>query len=298
MQTNTSSDLPGHTSTRAALVVGVDGSSASDLAVRWAAVRAADTGATLLIAHAGGDAPVSGEVVNREEGRRLARMAGRKIARQAAETARAVAPDLCTEVIAPLGDPRELLLELSEGASMVVVGTRGRGPIRSLLLGSVSTAVSAHAHCPVVVVRAGEPDGAQPRPVVAGVDGGPRTDGVLGLAFELAETEGRPLEVLHSWQAQGPVHDTRSHAWTLRERSEQERQLEELVTLHAGKHPDVRFVRHVVEEDPVTALLERATEAALVVVGAHGRSWTRSVIGSVSRAVVERAHCTVVVVRP
>ncbi|HET8560746.1 MAG TPA: universal stress protein [Marmoricola sp.] len=299
MQTNSSAEIPaGGALASGALVVGVDGSPASDRAVEWAAARAADTGATLLIAHACGEAPVAGEVVNREEGRRLARAAGRKIAGQAAQTARAVAPDLCTEVIAPLGDPRELLLELSEGASMVVVGTRGRGPIRSLLLGSVSSAVASHAHCPVVVVRAGEQEDHPPRPVVAGVDCGPRSDSVLGLAFELAETEGRPLEVLHSWQVQGPVHDHRGYVWSVRERSEEERQLEEMVTLHAEKHPDVHFVRHVVEEDPVAALVERSAEAALVVVGSRGRSWARSVMGSVSRAVVERAHCAVVVIRP
>lgn len=288
------------------MVVGVDGSTPGDLAVRWAAARARDTGATLLLACACGEAPVAGDVVNREEGRRLARMSGRKVVSRALALAHEVASGLCVETVTPLGEPRELLLELSESASLLVVGTRGRGPLRSLLLGSVSTAVAAHAHSPVAVVRA-VPDSGGGSPVVAGVDGGPETDAVLQLAFDLADCQDRSLEVVHCWQHHGRMQDRRAYATWLREITEQERALEEAVRLHADKHPDVPVRRHVVEDDPVPTLVDRSTSAAAVVVGSRGLTWRQSVtapvsvlgpvIGSVSRAVVERARCTVVVVR-
>ena len=53
-----------------------------------------------------------------------------------------------------VGDPSERLREFAahEGASLLVVGSRGRGPLRSALLGSVSSALAAEAPCPVVVV--------------------------------------------------------------------------------------------------------------------------------------------------
>ncbi len=51
------------------------------------------------------------------------------------------------------GSPSEVLVDASEGASLLVVGSRGEGTLRGLVLGSVSTHCAQLAHCPVVVVR-------------------------------------------------------------------------------------------------------------------------------------------------
>jgi nucleotide-binding universal stress UspA family protein len=56
--------------------------------------------------------------------------------------------------------------------------------------------------------------------------------------------------------------------------------------------------RHLPDASPVGGLVERSETAAVVVVGSRGRSGVKTVIGSVSRSVLEHAHCTVVVVRP
>ncbi|KRE55420.1 universal stress protein [Phycicoccus sp. Soil748] len=87
-----------------------------------------------------------------------------RMVRQASDlTAQAVAdwsqkfPDVDVRVRVLNAHPVEALAELSREAELVVVGSRGRGGFRGLLLGSVSQGVLHHAHCPVMVVRP-EPD--------------------------------------------------------------------------------------------------------------------------------------------
>ncbi|MDJ0320909.1 universal stress protein [Pseudarthrobacter sp. PS3-L1] len=60
------------------------------------------------------------------------------------------------------GHPREGLIEATRAADLVVVGRRGHGAFGGLLLGSVSSACVAHAHCPVLVVHAPQKQGVKP----------------------------------------------------------------------------------------------------------------------------------------
>ncbi len=86
---------------------------------------------------------------------------------------------------------------------MLVVGTRGRGSIRTLVLGSVSQAVLAHADVPVTVVRAaeGRPRTPAAAAVVVGVDLDDTARSALDVGFEVASMTGRPLDAVHAWSA-------------------------------------------------------------------------------------------------
>lgn len=135
----------------ARIVVGVDGSEASVEALRQAQRLATPLGAKVL-ANAYWDYPqvYAGYVMMGIEG--FEERAG-EILDEAVRTA--FGDETPSNVITNLvrGHPRESLIEASREADMVVVGRRGHGGFGGLLLGSVSSALVAHGHCPVLVVH-------------------------------------------------------------------------------------------------------------------------------------------------
>jgi nucleotide-binding universal stress UspA family protein len=140
------------------LVVGVDGSPTATLAVRWAAREATLRDASLELVSAWevpvtgvgfgyGFAPVPDEML-----KGLAQGAEELLA-QAAEVAREAAPGLDLTTHVADGPAAPALIEASREADMLVVGSRGIGGFRELMLGSVSAQCAHHAACPVVIVR-------------------------------------------------------------------------------------------------------------------------------------------------
>jgi nucleotide-binding universal stress UspA family protein len=136
------------------IVVGVDGSSTSVQALRWAANEAKLRGATVDVVHAW-NSPYVGE---------LAAMAARHVDRENIEQeARSVLStsveeaglpsDVVMERILVEGNPAAALVLRAAGADLLVLGSRGRGGFAGLLLGSVSQQCAHHAACPVVIVR-------------------------------------------------------------------------------------------------------------------------------------------------
>ncbi|MEV7941329.1 MULTISPECIES: universal stress protein [unclassified Kitasatospora] len=140
------------------IVVGVDGSPASEQALRWAVDYARAVGGTITAIAAweypafyGWAAPSvpSAEVFNPEE------LAGKTLSDT---VVRVVGDDpgvRISESVMP-GNAAQALLEAAKGAALLVVGSRGLGGFSGVLLGSVSRHLTEHASCPVVVVREGQ----------------------------------------------------------------------------------------------------------------------------------------------
>lgn len=209
-------------------------------------------------------------------------------------------PQINNEVITET--PVPALVELSTKAEMVVVGSRGHGALERVLLGSVSTGLVHHAHCPVAVVR-NEPT---PREgcVLVGVDGSPISELATAIAFDEAAWRGTELVALYAW-TDAEVPDLPLREWTGTTRtswtalqSEAEETLGERLAGYRERYPDVVVRREVVVNRPAQHLIDRSESAQLVVVGSHGRGgFAGMLLGSVSTAVVHAVRIPVIVAR-
>lgn len=176
------------------IVVGVDGSESALQATRWAAHEAALRDADVRLVHVR-QLPLllPAEDLYAQE---LTEQ-GRKWLSAARDAALDAAPDVDVHTDLRTGQPGEELVAETEDAGLVVVGSRGLGGFRSLLLGSVANALTAHGHCPVVVMRgrALPEDG----PVVVGADGSPGSDNALGFALAAAAVRGVDVLAVLGW---------------------------------------------------------------------------------------------------
>jgi nucleotide-binding universal stress UspA family protein len=286
---------------KGAVVVGYDATQHSDAALDWAVRYATDHGRPLLIVHAAGVPVVYDTFSGTNESRKEMRIAGRQTTDRGLVRVRERAPALEVDVHMALGNAHDALLSAAAEADLLVVGSRGRGSIASLLLGSVSVDVSSHAPCPVVVVRP-EKDRARFGPyvgrIVVGVDGSDASMAALDFAYELASTEFKPLAIVHAWGASGVYKDLMSYEARLETAEEHELQVAESIAGYAEKYPDVMATQHQDEDDPSRTLVTASEDADTIVVGSRGRHDAAAVVfGSVSRFVVEHAHCPVIVVR-
>lgn len=133
------------------IVVGIDGSEHALRAVAWAVDEARLRGAELVIAYAINDRdlpawPAPHVVPSHDE----LEAAGRELLDEALVAVDTSGVEVTTDIAS--GSPARRLCDLARDADLLVVGARGLGGFRGLLMGSVSQQTVAHAPCPVVVV--------------------------------------------------------------------------------------------------------------------------------------------------
>ena len=289
----------------ASIYVGFDGSAASSRAVWWALhegelqhlsvclVRAYEPPAATMAYGYGGIATdrFAQDLIDLEE----------KDLADAVASAQAEAPSVEVTGTLQMGSASSAILRSAEDASLIVLGSRGLGGFRGLLLGSVGQQVAAHAKAPVVVVR-GDSDRDVSQRVVVAIDGSPASQDAVGFAFEFASRHGLALHALHAWEF--PVFDapgvTVPPTMALEEIEDDEiRVTAEALAGWAEKFPDVRLTSEAVQGSAEQLVVDASANADLLVVGSRGRGgFTGLLLGSVSQAALHHAHCPVVVVRP
>jgi nucleotide-binding universal stress UspA family protein len=287
------------------ITVGVDGSAVSQVAVDWAARAALLRGAPLKVVHvlnppvvtAFPEVPMPAGYLQwqEDEGHRVL-AAAVKMAEEAAHLLGAPAIEVTGEMVA--GSSVPVLAEESNRAQLIVVGCRGRGALARGLLGSVSTGLVHHAHCPVAIIH--DEDPLMPHPslasVVVGVDGSPASERAVAIAFEEASLRGVDLVAVHAWSDTGVLEFPGADWSELRTRAEET--LSERLAGWGERYPDVLVRRIVVADRPAHQLLEQAATAQLLVVGSHGRGgFAGMVLGSVSTSVIHGAQMPVIVAR-
>lgn len=263
------------------VVVGVDGSTASLAAVAWALREAEVRRAETRIIMVNNDPGRDDELWTVLEG---------IVERSAAEH-----PD--SEIYPKIarGRPADELVRRSPQAQLVVVGSRGRSALPATLLGSVSTKVATHAHCPVLIVREQPHAG----PVVVGVDDSPGSRHALRFAFEFAAAHQSCLAAVRVWQyaEYAPVVEPLESEW-LRFKQNAELGLAEQLAGWTELYPTVGVQRIAQRGHPVAELAHAARDARLLVVGHRGRGgFAGLALGSVAAGVIRHAPCTVAVVR-
>jgi nucleotide-binding universal stress UspA family protein len=280
------------------IVVGLDGSHASENALLWAGCEAERRGAELYIAHATdlGDG-IGLSSATRQAVLRDSAAYGRQLVKAARELIAQRFPAVLVHCRVEETRPEQLLIELSNTASMVVVGTEGDNRFMDMVLGSVSRRVAAHAGCPVVVIGRGwlptEPHGE----VMVGVADSAGGRAALRFGFAEAAQRNATLVAVRAYGVFGrsdsaevfaPLPGLRYHESTV---------LHEVLDEVRGDFPQVT-VRPVLIDEPVTDALPRlSAEADLLVLGCrHGDHHRASRLGGIASTILHRSLCPVAVI--
>ncbi|MBL1109015.1 universal stress protein [Streptomyces sp. 5-8] len=280
------------------LVVGVDGSESSLLAVDWAVDEAARHDLPLRLVYAslweryeGALPPGGGERPSEE-------VLAQHIVTSAADRAERHNPDVkVTTDIVP-EDAAAALVRESDGAFALVTGSRGRGLLKGLLLGSVGLAVAARAHCPVVVVRGDRAGlaGTHGRIMLGLADADTGAE-ALRFAFREAAVRDCTLDIVRTWRH--PAYGAEGDPLPADKRADADASA--LLDTSLGDlivaHPKVRVHRSVIEGNASRILVDRSAASDLVIVGALRRTGRFGLqLGRVGHTLLHHAQCPVAVV--
>lgn len=315
-----------------AIVVGIDGSDASLNALDFAIAEASATGRSIRLVGAYTIPSVAAATIDvsyvpiDDSAVRAAVTESLKAA-----AAKVKEADVAVEAIIEIGDAAGVLVEETAQASLAVVGSRGRGGFAGRLLGTVSSALPAHSHCPTIVVPVGWSKDAERTAkqtasfpladsagttfefdeeaetiegpdfsgrVVVGVDAMGKESPALWKAAELAEERGTPLTIVGviTTSIVGPEWlPSTGELKKFVDRGTEK--LEAAASAVREKHPNLEAGWLLLDGQPSEALVRASDTADILVVGTRGRGgFAGLLLGSTSQSVLPYSHCPTMVV--
>lgn len=283
------------------ITAGIDGTEESIAALDWAAREAVRRDVALRVVHAWRFQPYEGiDAGDRATQEGWARDAVGEAVRTV--TGRHTGLDVSTEVVE--GGSVDMLVAAAADAELLVLGSRGHGPVVGFLLGSVGQQVIAEAARPVVLVRAGDQATAEAtgREIVVGQEGDPEDSAdVLRFAFETAAARGATVRAVRAWTLP-PVFAYSPGSLKLLDEAGglepyEKKALASALQPWRERFPGVPVVEHIEMGSAGQVLLSVTARAQLMVVGRRARrTAVGSRIGSVAHGVLHHADCPVAVV--
>ena len=296
------------------ILLATDGSPEAKRAARMAVALANRLGSDLHVLRVG-DAPVAyygyseAEIFGREFQISPVRAEDylRERLDEQAEEVRAMGGEVAgSHAGAGKADVEVVRLAEALGVGLVIVGSRGFGPLRRAVIGSVSSSVVRHAHASVLVVRGDRREEDRlPGRILLALDGSKEARVATRAAVEISNATGSELHLVYALQTQESLpysHPLRGERW--------------IASLEHAKHEAREFVddqarrieaeggkvkvAHLAFGEPGEEIVKlgEELEAGLIVTGSRGLGGVRrALMGSVSESVVRHAHCPVLVVR-
>lgn len=287
------------------VVVGYDGSGPSEAALRWAARAADHRGLALVVLHAAERITYTQDAGSGLWKAEDVLAEAKEVAAWGRDAVLESFPDLQVETAGSLFSAKVALGEVSTHASMIVLGSHGRGRVGTLLLGSTAYAIAGYSRCPVVIVRDGTSELPGPdRSVVVGVNGTGGSDRAVQAAVHVASEWGAPLVLATTWAPapadpwdKGPIGYHSAAEATADYKATAERVNAEALERVRATGGNLQVDGTVIEARPVDGLVEAAGRSGLLVLGTRGHgSLTGAILGATSLEVLHQASSPIMIV--
>ncbi|MBW8173079.1 universal stress protein [Ornithinimicrobium sp. Arc0846-15] len=277
------------------IVVGYDGSTASEVALKWAAKAAHQSGMSLLIMHTADlfdeSQNPNGGLSNGADGEAEAK----SIAEWGSAIVRKAMPDQPVQIGGAFFSAQIDVQELSASTPMVVLGNHGESRIDTLGLAAAAYAIIGYAHCPVVIVQDGISELPGPgRPVVVGVTDD--ADRVVDTGAYLAQSWGAPLLLTTTWSAERTESGDPTESGDHTESTQAKHTNRQAVARVRAAHEDLNITGVVLQTEPVEGLTQSASNAGLLILGARVHSLAGAVLGSTSLGMLLQRKIPVMIV--
>lgn len=289
------------------LLLATDGSPCSDAAVREVSSRPWPPGTSVTVLSVA-SLPFPTETGQTFDMSQVADELCPRIVETAARRIRDRAPGLRVEHRVANDLPKRAILSEADrdGADLILLGSHGYGPVRRMLMGSVSHAVAMYAPCSVEIVRerpAGR-DAEGPMKILLATDGSPHSEAAVREVCERPWPPGSEIKVVTAIR----TLDLADPYWTEalpqllaeQQRADAPVLLEKAAGPIRQRHGDLIVVTETLGGPPQYAILDEAERwgADLILVGSHGYGAVgRVLLGSVSHAAALYAPCSVEIVR-